>query len=118
MGLSDQKIEIGHSIRTNRRNVYDVRNNEVLKIQTGYVNYDNNRIPVWRPFDPGDSSHDANWRNGIWKNIYDLRMPHKKNTRHIEYNLTEFGEGDTTALLPEVQVTLMLDIRLHINREK
>ncbi|MEW6647003.1 MAG: hypothetical protein AB1450_07375 [Pseudomonadota bacterium] len=118
MGLREQNVEIGYSIQTITRNVYDIQNNEALKIQTGYVKYDNGEVPVWRPYSPGNMSHDAKWRNGTWKNIYNLRMPHKENTKYIEYNVVEYSEGDATAMLPEVQVTLMYEIREYISKQK
>jgi hypothetical protein len=78
MGIRDQRIEIGFSIKTITRCVYDIRSNDRLKFQTGFVQYDNNEIPVWRPYDPSDMSWEAPWRKGKWENIYVLRMNHKQ----------------------------------------
>jgi hypothetical protein len=78
MGIRDQRIEIGFSMKAIVRCVYDIRSNEIYKFQTGFVQHDNNEVPVWRPYDPNDLSLDAPWRNGKWENIYILRMNQKK----------------------------------------
>jgi len=118
MALREQNVEIGYSIQIIRRNVYHIQNNEALKMQMGYVEYNNSEVPVWRPYDIGNVSHDAKWRSGTWKNIYNLRMPHKKNAKYIEYNVIEYSEGDVKAILPEVQVTLMFEVREYIKKQK
>jgi hypothetical protein len=116
MGIREQKIEIGYSIKTIVRCVYHLRNNDRLKFQTGYVQYDNNEIPVWRPFDPNDKSMDAPWRKGKWENIYVLRMPHKKGSKHVEYEVSEVDFEGTSIALPKVSTELMHAFKTYLKK--
>lgn len=116
MGLKDQNIEIGYSIQTIIRNVYDIRNDEIQKIQTGYIKYEGNEVPVWRAYlKEGITVSNS---NGVWKNIYNSRMKHNKNPKYIEYALTEYQEGELSAVLPEVNITLMYDIKEYLLNKK
>src|SRR5690606_10500153 len=107
MGIRDQRIEIGFSIKTITRCVYDIRNNTNFKFQIGFVQYDNNEIPVWRPWNPNDMSQEAPWRKGKWENIYVLRMNHKKGAKYIEYEATEIKLDEGVISLPTVSTELM-----------
>lgn len=102
MGIRDQRIEIGFGIQTIIRCVYNIKNNDHLKFQTGFVQYDNNEIPVWRPFDPNDKSMGAPWHKGIWENIYALRMNHKKGSKHVEYEIDDIKFEGVSVPLPKV----------------
>jgi hypothetical protein len=116
MGIRDQRIKIGFSIQTIRRAVYHIQNNKDLKFQTGYVQYDNNEIPVWRPYDPHDTSYEASWKKGIWQNIYDLRMNHKKGTKYIEYEVAQLQIGDRSISLPTVSTKLMFGFEEYLKK--
>lgn len=118
MGTREQRIELGFSIKTITRCVYDIRNNDQLKFQTGYVQYDNNEIPVWRPFDPNDMSFEAPWKKGKWENIYVLRMPHKKGSKYIEYETTEVALDGATVTLPKVSSDVMRAFKAHLKKSE
>ena len=118
MGLKEQSIQIGTTIKTIIRNVYDVQNNEDLKLQTGYVNYDNQEILVWRPYNLIDMPLKAMWREGQWKNIYMLSMPNKKDSQYRGYNLVEYHENGVIEMLPEVTIRLTYEIRAYIKRQR
>lgn len=116
MGIRDQRIEIGFSIKTIIRCVYDIKNNDHLKFQTGFVQYDNNEIPVWRPFDPNDKSMDAPWRKGRWENIYALRMNHKKGSKYVEYEVDDIEFEGVSVPLPKVSSELMHSFKTYLKK--
>lgn len=118
MGIRDQRIEIGFSMKTIVRCVYDIRNNEKYKFQTGYVQFDNNEVPVWRPYEPSDFSLGASWRDGKWKNIFILRMNQKKGTTYIEYESFEHEFEGVLIPLPMVSSEPMHAFREHIRKIK
>lgn len=116
MAIRDQQIEIGFSIKTITRCVYDIRSNDRLRFETGFVQYDNNEIPVWRPRDPNDMSLEAAWKKGKWENIYVLRMNHKKGTKYVEYETTEVDYEGTPVPLPKVSSELMPAFKAHLKK--
>ena len=118
MGIREQRIEIGFSIKTITRCVYDIRNNDQLKFQTGFVQYDNNEIPVWRPFDPNDMSYEAPWKKGKWENIYVLGMTHKKGSKHVEYETTEVELDGATVSLPKVSSDVMHAFKTYLKKSR
>jgi hypothetical protein len=118
MGNRHQCIEIGFGIQTIIRCVYDIRNNDRFKFQTGFVQYDNNEIPVWRPFDPTDMSWEASWRKGKWENIYMLRMNHTKATTYVEYESAELEVEGCTIPLPKVSIELMHAFKMYLKKAK
>lgn len=59
MAIRDQRIDIGYGVEKLWRIVYDYRSDPRQRLQTGFVQYDNNCIPVWRPYDPEDPGLDA-----------------------------------------------------------
>lgn len=113
MVLHDQNVEITRT-RQHQQYVYDVRSNEDLSIQTGYVISDRTEVPVWRPYGASNTGPDAKWREGIWKNIYRLSMPHKRNSEYVQYNTVEVRDGDTVALFPEVAVSVTLELSVYL----
>lgn len=114
MGITNQRVKIGNSIETIIRCVYDIQDNETLKFQTGFVNYDNNEIPVWRPMHPSDKSMNALWRKEKWGTIYTLRMHHKKGIQYIEYALDDIEFDGQKLSLPKVTVELMYAFKKHL----
>lgn len=116
MGIREQRIQIGYSVKSIVRCVYDIRNNDHLKFQTGYVQYDDNEIPVWRPFDSNDKSMDAPWRDGKWQSIYVLRMPQKKDSKHVAYEVSEVDFEGASLSLPKVSTELMHAFKTHLNK--
>jgi hypothetical protein len=116
MGIRDQRIDIGFGIKTITRCVYDIRNNDRFRFETGFVQYDNNEIPVWRPYDPSDMSLEAPWRKGKWQNIYDLRMSHKKGAKYVEYEAEEFELEACPFSLPRVSVELMNTFKAYLKK--
>lgn len=116
MGIRDQRIEIGFGIKTITRCVYDIRSNDRLKFQTGFVQYDNNEIPVWRPYDPSDMSWEAPWRKGKWENIYGLRMNHKKGAKYVEYEAAELEVDGCSISLPKVSTELMHAFKTYLKK--
>jgi hypothetical protein len=115
MAIRDQRIDIGYGIEKVWRVVYDDRSDSKWRMQTGYVQYDNNRVPVWRPYDPDDSSLDAAWRGGVWRNVHMLVMPHDPAARKVRYQTTEHdtGTGDI-AILPKIEVKLTFALVEHL----
>lgn len=116
MGIRDQRIEIGFGIKTITRCVYDIQSNDRLKFQTGFVQYDNNEIPVWRPYDPSDMSFKAPWRKGKWENIYVLRMSHKKGANYVEYEAAELDVEGCSISLPKVSTELMHAFKTYLKK--
>lgn len=114
MGLREQDVVIGASIHIIKRNVHDVQNNDELQFQTGYVSYDNSLIPVWRPL---RTLNKTEIEIKIWRNIYNLRMPQKRNSKFVEYNVVGYRQDDILAMLPEVQITLMPELRNYIQEQ-
>jgi hypothetical protein len=117
MGMREQHIEIGLSIKVITRCVYDIRNDQRFKLQTGFIQYDNTEIPVWRPYDPSDMSWDAPWKKGKWKNIYALSMKRKEAATYIEYETTETTFEDITISLPKISTTLMHSFEMYLKRK-
>ena len=116
MGLREQRINIWISLETIVRAVYDVRNDTKYKIQTGYIQYNNEEVPVWRPYDPDDSSLDAKWRDGLWKNIYRLNMHHKKNTQYVNYDTENISLQAESVNLPKVSVVLSHELLAQLKK--
>lgn len=118
MGIRDQRVEIGYSIKTIIRCVYDIRNNESLKFQMGFVQYDKNEIPVWRPYDPNDQSRDAPWKKGTWENIYTLRMSHKNGSQYVECEISDHVFENIQVPLPRVSCELMYSFKEYLKKQK
>jgi hypothetical protein len=116
MGIRDQCIEIGFSIKSIIRCVYDIKDNNYLRFQTGFVQYDNNEIPVWRQFDPNNKLMNAPWRKGKWENIYNLRMNHKKGSKHIEYEIDDVDFEGVSISLPKVSSELAHSFKSHLKK--
>jgi len=118
MALREQKIEIGFSKIVQIRVVYDVRNNESLKFQTGHVEFDNHLIPVWRPMNPDDKSLHAKWRDGSWESIYILHFHKMQNS---EFRRSEFSDMELNShkfQLPKVSVELMSSFKEYLLAQK
>lgn len=111
--LHDQKFETTYT-HHHRRYVYDVRNDEDLAIQTGYVVNDRIEVPVWRPYDASNMGPDAKWREGLWKNIYRLSMLHKENSKYVQYSTVELRDDDIVTLLPEVKVSVTVELSVYL----
>lgn len=115
MAIRNQRIDIGYGIERITRIVYDYRSDPVLRLETGYVQYDNSNVPVWRPYDPEDLSHNADWRSGLWRNIHTLVMPNSPDTKYISYQTAEYDTGiGRPVMLPRVEVRLSLLLREHL----
>ena len=97
--------------------MYAIKNNDKLKFQTGYVQYESSEIPVWRPFDPNDISTNALWRNSKWENIYVLRMSHKKDVSHVEYEDEDFDCEEMIVSLPKVSTELMHSFKMYLQKQ-
>lgn len=117
MGIRDQLIEIGYGTKTINRCVYAITNNDRLKFQTGFVQYDKNEVPVWRPFDPNDQSLDALWRKGTWQNIYILHMTKKENTQYVEYETADINFEGILVSLPQVSNSLMYSFKMYLKKQ-
>lgn len=118
MAQREQRVEISLSMKTHIRVVYDIRNNEALKFQTGYVEFDNDLIPVWRPMDPDDKSLHASWREGKWNNIYRLHMPRMKDVQHRKYELVDIECDGQRLALPKVSVVFMGAFTTYLQTQK
>jgi hypothetical protein len=115
VAIRNQRIDIGYGVEKVRRVVYDYRSDDAWRIQTGYVQYDNNQVPVWREYDPHDNSYEAGWRTGLWRNIYSLVMPQAPRAKYVSYQTTayEVRPGEV-AMLPKVEVRLTYLLREHL----
>lgn len=115
MAIRDQRIDIGYGVQKLWRIVYDYRSDPRQRLQTGFVQYDNNCIPVWRPYDPEDPGLDASWRAGVWSNIHSLAMPNDPTSQKRRYMMTEHHIGqDGEVLLPMVEVQLTFALREYL----
>ncbi|WP_165184086.1 hypothetical protein [Caulobacter soli] len=115
MAIRDQRIDVGYGVERIRRVVYDYRSDPEWRLQTGYVQYDSNSVPVWRPYDPEDRDLDADWRTGLWRNIYTMVMPPSPGTKHVSYETEEYNTGSgQIAMLPRVEVRLTYLLREHL----
>ncbi|GEM_PF-4243791 len=115
MAIRDQRIDIGYGVEKVWRVVYDYRSHPERRMQTGFVQYDNNHIPVWRPYDPNDSGLDASWRQGVWSNIHSLSMTHDPASQKVRYLMVEHDVGDDAEiLLPKVEVRLSFALLEHL----
>lgn len=115
MGIRDQRVDIGPGIQTIRRAVFDYRSLPKWRIQTGYVNYDNAYVPVWRVYDPEDHDLHAVWKEGIWKNIYRLDMPRDLKATTVRYQTLDYRMGDGESIaLPLVSAKLSYELERHL----
>lgn len=115
MAVREQQIDIGYGVEKVWRVVHDDRNDPAHRMQTGFVQYNNNRIPVWRPYDPTESGWDASWRDGVWRNIHSLIMPDDPAVQTVQYVMAEhdIGEG-LKVLLPKVETQLTPALLEHL----
>lgn len=104
MAIRDQRIDIGYGVEKVRRVVFDYRSNPEAKLQTGYVRYDSDRVPVWRPYEPREPGHDALWQSGLWRNIYVLKTRWNRSDRSLSYQTTDHSVGGLIIALPAVDV--------------
>ena len=115
MAIRDQRIDIGYGVQKVWRVVYDYRSDPVRRMQIGFVQYDNNHIPVWRPYDPEDIGLDASWRVGVWSNIHSLSMPNDPTSRKVRYVMVEHdSDEETDIMLPKVEVRLTFALLEHL----
>lgn len=114
MALREQKVEIGFSRTVHSRVVYDVRNHEALKFQTGHVEFNNHLIPVWRPMNPDDKSLHAKWRGGSWENIYVVRMHQMKDSQYRRSEFADLVMNDHKLQLPKVSVEIMGSFKAYL----
>lgn len=99
--------------------VYSVREVPEQKVQFGTVKVDYGTVAVWRPFDPNDKDVDAPWRQGVWRNVYRIRVPQHpipNRPKYVEYGVEEVTVGDVRARLPvaELQVSYRLQEHLRV----
>lgn len=115
MAIREQRIDIGYGVEKVWRVVYDYRSDPAQRIQTGYVQYDNNRVPVWRPYDPSDNGLDADWRSGVWRNIHSLTMPVDPEAKKVRYVMAEHDVGGGMEVrLPRVEASLAFALLKHL----
>lgn len=116
--IGDQSIELGYGLSVITRIVYDLRNNESLGFQTGYVQYDSSEVAVWRPYDPADDSANAKWRTGRWFNIYTLKLTQIPGVRHRRYLTHQIGIAGTVADVPKVELEFMMQFKRFLSEAK
>lgn len=117
MAIRDQRIDIGYGIEKVRRVVYDYRSDPAWRLQTGYVQYDNNNVPVWRPYDPNEGGLEADWRNGLWRNAHSLVMPQAPGAKHVSYQTVACEvESGQVAMLPRVEVKFTRALLDHLEQ--
>lgn len=110
-------VKIGNTIKS--RSVYNILKNDNLKFQMGFVLYDNNRIPVWRPYLPvpnGHSSIGLLWRDGKWENIYTIQMHQKKGTQYIEYEVSDLDFEGKQVQIPRVSFELTYSFKTYLQK--
>ena len=109
MKIRGQRIEIGSSSKTITRCVYDIRYNHRFRFETGFVQFDNMEIPVWRP----SASLEEPWRKGKWTSIYVLRM---SRAMYDMYEAVEIEIEGIDISLPKVSTELMSDFKRHLKK--
>lgn len=114
MAIRDQRIDIGYGIEKVWRVVFDYRDVPEAMLQTGYVRYDNNEIPVWRPYDPDEGGPNASWQRNVWRNIYTARMLHQPNQKHVFYDTAEHDVSGVKVALPKIEVVLSHALQEHL----
>ena len=102
-----QIVRIEHS-ETIMRNVYSRKIDPQQRYETGFVQIDNQYVPVWRSLGPegrpwDDESHGA---ERIWRNVYVQRMHKIKDSKHITPCYTESQINNINITLPTVTLEL------------
>jgi hypothetical protein len=106
MQINERRVELGAGLKNLTRCVYDIRNNVILNFQTGFVHYDNNEIPVWRPFYSSDKAKEVYWRNGVWKNIYALQLKIVVKDGRRTYKTANLECSGKNISIPKVEVKM------------
>jgi hypothetical protein len=77
MGIRSQNIDMNSAMFT--RSVMDNSVDESLKIETGYIEFQNNFLPVWRPRNQIETEKPKD----VWQPVYQISLTTVPNTRTI-----------------------------------
>lgn len=113
---NQQFVTIDGNSSAQARVIYGRRDVPEQKMQVGFCQVDHKYVVVWRPYNPSDISHDAKWRNGVWKSIYSLRMLRDDSEGKVRmaFGATEF-EGHKLSL-PLAQPVFTYDFEEHLRK--
>ena len=77
MGIRTQTIDMGIAKYT--RSVMDISVDETSGIETGYIEFQNSFLPVWRPYEQSEAEKSG----GVWRPVYRISLTRVPNTRKI-----------------------------------
>lgn len=112
-----QSVELDGSSSVRHRVVYSVRDVPEQKVQFGTVKVDYGTVAVWRPFDPDDKGADASWRNGVWRNVYRIKVPQHpipNRPKYVQYGVEEVTVGEVCAKLPVAELQVSYQLQEHL----
>ena len=113
---NQQYVTIDGNSSAQARVIYNRQDMQPLKIQVGFCQVDRNWVLVWRPYDAEDISHNAEWRDGVWKSIYSLRMARNDADGKVKMAIGEFEFEGSKLALPLAQPVLTYDLKEHLSK--
>jgi len=87
-----------------------------LGIQTGYVECEGRRIPVWRPGNPFGVGLDHSWRDGIWRNMFEVSLPLADWEESGLYAADEYRIGRQKVTLPAAEFDLSHPLKRYLRQ--
>jgi hypothetical protein len=99
-----QIVQLGDSAEHIERVVDHRRARMTLGIETGCVQYRLGEIAVWRPMNPHALGLDLSWSDGIWRNIYGLKLARVGGSRLDREANADFEVDGVPFSLPRVEI--------------
>lgn len=99
-----QMVQLGDSAEHIERVVDHRRARTTLGIETGRVQYRLDEIAVWRPMNPHALGLDKSWADGIWRNIYGMKLVRVSGARRDREATADFELDGLPFSLPRVEM--------------
>lgn len=113
-----EPIYVGTQSAVVLRVVRDQSDRVSLGIQTGVISHFHQDIPVWRPANPRALGLDRSWRDGHWRNIYEVTLAAAPYERDERYPRESADAGGVAVLLPAAKLVLTVAIERYLDQRR
>lgn len=113
-----EPIYIGTCTAPLLRVVRDRTDEIALGVQTGLISHRHQDVPVWRPANPRALGLDHSWRDGHWRNIYQVTLVVAPYERDELYLREAADAGDVAVLLPAAKLVRTAAIERYLRQQR
>ncbi|MDA1316139.1 MAG: hypothetical protein O2968_22690 [Acidobacteria bacterium] len=114
MGIRNQRIDMGTAKYT--RGVQDIKADEASGIETGYIEFQNRFLPVWRPLD----GRVDEWGGRVdhWRPVYNVSLTTVPDKRTILAQRGTVEVDGRPYCLPLASLEITNDLKRHLAQAK